>query len=202
MFAPYTDIPANLIFFNRQGPTRDIWYYELPPPEGRKKYSKTAPIQYEEFADCLSWWDNREENAQAWRIDFAKLHEVAKSKAEPFWQQAEQERQTVTEVGKQIRQLELQLNGLTELSEKAAIQDQQKELKSRQRQHEENAKTAQREGDAIYWPIYNLDIKNPHGKEALEHVPPHELVASMLAKEQDVIKLLAEIDALVNEADT
>jgi type I restriction enzyme M protein len=42
VFAPYTDIPANLIFFNRQGPTRDTWYYELPLPEGRKKYSKTA----------------------------------------------------------------------------------------------------------------------------------------------------------------
>ena len=202
VFAPYTDIPANLIFFNRQGPTRDIWYYELPPPEGRKKYSKTAPIQYEEFTDCLTWWNQREENAQAWRIDFAKLHEVAKAKAEPFWQQAEQERLAATEAGKQIRQLELQLNSLTGLSEKATLQDQQKALKARQRQHEENAKTAQREGDAIYWPIYNLDIKNPHGKEALEHVPPHELVASMLAKEQDVIKLLAEIDALVNEANT
>ncbi len=202
VFAPYTDIPANLIFFNRQGPTRDIWYYELPPPEGRKKYCKTAPIQYEEFADCLSWWNNREENAQAWRIDFAKLHEVAKAKAEPFWQQAEKERHAATEAGKQIRQLELQLNSLTELAEKAALQDRQKALKARQRQHEENAKTAQREGDAIYWPIYNLDIKNPHGKEALEHVPTHELVASMLAKEQDVIRLLAEIDALVNEAGT
>ncbi|MFZ4702130.1 MAG: type I restriction-modification system subunit M [Candidatus Methylumidiphilus sp.] len=107
VFAPYTDIPANLIFFDRQGPTRDIWYYEQPPPEGRKKYSKTAPIQYEEFASCLTWWNNREENAQAWRIDFAKLHGEAKTKAEPFWQQAEQERQAATEVGKRIRQLDL-----------------------------------------------------------------------------------------------
>src|SRR5574340_284088 len=66
VFAPYTDIPANLIFFDRTGPTRDIWYYELPLPEGRKKYSKTAPLQYEEFAVCLEWWSRRESNAQAW----------------------------------------------------------------------------------------------------------------------------------------
>ena len=33
-----------------------IWYYEQPLPEGRKQYTKTAPIQYEEFADCLAWW--------------------------------------------------------------------------------------------------------------------------------------------------
>src|SRR5690606_32660041 len=26
VFAPYTDIPANLLFFQRGGPTRDIWY--------------------------------------------------------------------------------------------------------------------------------------------------------------------------------
>jgi type I restriction enzyme M protein len=50
VFAPYTDIPANLLFFERGGPTDTIWYYELPLPEGRKKYSKTAPLQFEEFA--------------------------------------------------------------------------------------------------------------------------------------------------------
>jgi type I restriction enzyme M protein len=202
VFAPYTDIPANLIFFDRQGPTRDIWYYELPPPEGRKKYSKTAPIQYEEFADCLTWWNNREENAQAWRIDFAKLHGEAKAKAEPFWKKAEFERMTVMEAGKLIREIDSQLNSLTDPKQKLVLQNEQRTLKTRQREFEEKAKASQREGDTIYWPIYNLDIKNPHGKEALEHIPPHELVASMLAKEQDVIRLLAEIDALVNEANT
>jgi hypothetical protein len=50
VFAPYTDIPANLIFFDTTGPTKDIWYSEMPLPEGRKKYLKTAPMAYEEFA--------------------------------------------------------------------------------------------------------------------------------------------------------
>jgi type I restriction enzyme M protein len=59
VFAPYTDIPANLIFFDRSGPTRDIWFYQIPPPEGRKKYTKTKPMEYVEFADCLAWWSNR-----------------------------------------------------------------------------------------------------------------------------------------------
>ena len=123
VFAPYTDIPANLIFFDRQGPTRDIWYYELPPPEGRKKYSKTAPIQYDEFADCLAWWNNREKNAQAWRIDFAQLHGEAKTKAEPFWHQVEQERQAATEVGKQLRELDQQLTLLPQLKAKTHLTD-------------------------------------------------------------------------------
>lgn len=68
VFAPYTDIPANLLFFDRNGPTEHVWYYEIPLPEGRKKYSKTAPMQSEEFADCLAWWNDREEGPQAWKL--------------------------------------------------------------------------------------------------------------------------------------
>lgn len=73
VFAPYTDIPANLLFFDRNGSTGDIWFYELPMPAGRKKYSKTAPLQYEEFADCLAWWNDREEGQQAWKTTAAKV---------------------------------------------------------------------------------------------------------------------------------
>lgn len=73
VFAPYTDIPANLLFFDRKSATRDIWFYELPTPEGRKKYSKTASLQFEEFADCLSWWKDRTECPQAWKTTAAEI---------------------------------------------------------------------------------------------------------------------------------
>ena len=68
VFAPYTSIPTNLLFFDRSGPTKDIWYYEQPLPEGRKQYTKTMPLQYEEFAPCLSWWPNRDETDCAWKV--------------------------------------------------------------------------------------------------------------------------------------
>ena len=55
VFAPYTSIPTNLLFFDRSHPTEDVWYYEQPLPEGRKNYTKTQPIQFEEFAGCLAW---------------------------------------------------------------------------------------------------------------------------------------------------
>ncbi len=73
VFAPYTPIPTNLLFFDRSGPTKDIWYYEQPPPEGRKNYTKTAPIQYEEFADCLAWWKKRKETDRAWKAKAADV---------------------------------------------------------------------------------------------------------------------------------
>ena len=68
VFAPYTPIPTNLLFFDRTGPTKHIWYYEQPSPEGRKNYTKTSPIQFEEFAPCVAWWKKREGNERAWKV--------------------------------------------------------------------------------------------------------------------------------------
>jgi type I restriction enzyme M protein len=73
VFAPYTDIPSNLLFFDKTGRTKEIWYYEVPAPEGRKKYSKTKPIRYEEFADCQAWWTARTANGRAWRVPVADI---------------------------------------------------------------------------------------------------------------------------------
>ncbi|MBI2717200.1 MAG: SAM-dependent DNA methyltransferase [Rhizobiales bacterium] len=123
VFAPYTDIPANLLFLERGGPTKSIWYYELPLPEGRKKYSKTAPLQFEEFARVLAWWNAREEGPQAWQVSAA---DIAASG-------------------------------------------------------------------------YNLDRKNPTAKAGLEHANPKDLIASMRGHEAEVMRLLSEIETLVNE---
>ncbi|HZQ42355.1 MAG TPA: class I SAM-dependent DNA methyltransferase [Acidobacteriaceae bacterium] len=73
VFAPYTDIPTNILFFDRSGPTEDVWYYEQPLPEGRKKYSKTQPLQFDEFKDCIAWWTERKENDQAWKVSAIEL---------------------------------------------------------------------------------------------------------------------------------
>lgn len=73
VFAPYTDIPSNILFFEHGKPTSDIWYYELLPPEERKKYSKTRPIQLEEFDPIKAWWKKRVENENAWKINIKDI---------------------------------------------------------------------------------------------------------------------------------
>jgi type I restriction enzyme M protein len=73
VFAPYTSIPTNLLFFDRSHPTEEVWYYEQPLPNGRKNYTKTQPIQFEEFAGCLEWWSKREENDRAWKVPVSEL---------------------------------------------------------------------------------------------------------------------------------
>jgi type I restriction enzyme M protein len=77
VFAPYTLIPSNVLFFERgtQGP---VWFYELTAPEGRKNYTKTKPMRFEEFADCQAWWGGNErvdrvENEHAWQVPLEQL---------------------------------------------------------------------------------------------------------------------------------
>jgi len=76
VFAPYTDIATNVIFFDTAKATSEIWYYEQPQPEGRKKYSKTAPITYTELQPCLDWWNERDENEYAWKVVASELLRV------------------------------------------------------------------------------------------------------------------------------
>jgi type I restriction enzyme M protein len=73
VFAPYTGILTNILFFDRSGPTKEVWYYEQPLPEGRKNYTKTQPMQFDEFKDCIGWWAKRGENDQAWKVSAKEL---------------------------------------------------------------------------------------------------------------------------------
>ena len=68
VFNPYTGIKTNLLFFTKGEPTREVWFYEHPYPEGYKSYSKTKPIRIEEFDQEKQWWENREEGPYSWKV--------------------------------------------------------------------------------------------------------------------------------------
>lgn len=61
VFAPYTSITTNIIFFDKTHPTKETWFYRLDMPDGYKNFSKTKPMKLEHFQPVLDWWDNREE---------------------------------------------------------------------------------------------------------------------------------------------
>ncbi len=125
VFEPYTPIQTNLLFFDRSGPTEMIWYYEQPLPDGRKKYTKTNPLQYDELADLLKWFKSakRQENAHAWKV---KARGILS-------------------------------NGC------------------------------------------NLDLKNPRGAEALEHLPPEQIAESIAEKNLRIGEIIEEIKAALAE---
>lgn len=61
VFAPYTSITTNILFFDNTHPTNETWYYRMDMPEGYKHFSKTKPITIEHFAPVIEWWNNRKE---------------------------------------------------------------------------------------------------------------------------------------------
>ncbi len=73
VFSPYTSIKTNLLFFTKGEPTRDIWYYEHPYPDGAKSYSKTKPMRIEEFESEKKWWRKRKENDSAWKVSLEEI---------------------------------------------------------------------------------------------------------------------------------
>ena len=61
VFAPYTSITTNLLFFDNTESTKEIWFYRLDMPDGYKNFSKTKPMTLEHFALANEWWDDRKE---------------------------------------------------------------------------------------------------------------------------------------------
>lgn len=76
VFSPYTGITTNLLFFDKTGPTKEVWFYEHQLPNGYKNYTKTKPIRLEEFTPEIEWWNTRIENDFAWKIS---LEDILKS---------------------------------------------------------------------------------------------------------------------------
>lgn len=73
VFAPYTSIQTNVLFFTKGRPTKDVWYYEHPYPPGAKSYNKTKPMRIEEFDIEKAWWTNRRESERAWKVSIADI---------------------------------------------------------------------------------------------------------------------------------
>lgn len=59
VFAPYTPIATNILFFDKTGPTKETWFYRIDLPEGYKAFSKTKPMRLEHFAPVTAWWNAR-----------------------------------------------------------------------------------------------------------------------------------------------
>ncbi|MDQ3844457.1 MAG: type I restriction-modification system subunit M [Bacteroidota bacterium] len=73
VFAPYTGIKTNLLFFEKGEPTKEVWYFEHPYPEGVKSYNKTRPINSKEFDLERTWWHHRVENGYAWKVSAEEI---------------------------------------------------------------------------------------------------------------------------------
>ncbi|WP_281492558.1 N-6 DNA methylase [Leptospira bourretii] len=68
VFSPYTGINTNLLFFEKGGPTKQVWFFEHPYPPGYKSYSRSKPLTIGEFDLEKKWWNKRKETEFAWKV--------------------------------------------------------------------------------------------------------------------------------------
>jgi type I restriction enzyme M protein len=80
VFAPYTNIKTNILFFTKGSPTKDIWFYDQQLPAGVKAYNKTKPMKVSDLDDLADWWcksegnyKSRQENTQAWKVNLVEI---------------------------------------------------------------------------------------------------------------------------------
>ncbi len=187
VFAPYTTIKTNLLFFTKGSVVDDgsehfhtdtIWFYEHPYPAGYKSYSKTKPIRLEEFKPEQEWWGDeandfadRVENEFAWKVDFKAKREQAEAAAAPYWQRAEDLNNESAKLEGEANDLRKSLVGTVDAAYREKIDAQIVELRAQAEPLRLQARDAQAAGDRIYWPIFNLDIKNPNTPEEETHNP-------------------------------
>ena len=77
VFAPYTSITTNILFFDKSKKTENVWFYRVDMPNGYKHFSKTKPMKVEHFSDCVVWWNDRKEIQDTETETFkAKLYSV------------------------------------------------------------------------------------------------------------------------------
>jgi type I restriction enzyme M protein len=78
VFSPYTGINTNILFFEKGGATKDVWFFKHPYPEGYKSYSRSKPLTIGEFDLEKKWWGGatrkgRKTNEYAWKMSVQEL---------------------------------------------------------------------------------------------------------------------------------
>jgi type I restriction enzyme M protein len=80
VFSPYTSISTNILFFEKGAPTKEVWFFQHPYPEGYKSYSRSRPLTIAEFDREKSWWGGPERKGRktseyAWKVSAKALVE-------------------------------------------------------------------------------------------------------------------------------
>lgn len=206
VFNPYTGIKTNILFFTKGTPTKEIWFYEHPYPEGVKNYNKTKPMKFEEFQTEIAWWGSeadgfaaREETEHAWKVDFVALRSDAEAKAKPHWDEAEKFTVQASSIKEAVisKKAEHKQEEDTKAKQvlKKALTTLEKELEAKQSE----ARQAQQAGDALFFAIYNLDVKNPH-VDAIESLDPDQLLAEYSKQQTEIQALRDQLKTILNEA--
>ena len=74
VFAPYTSITTNILFFDKTESTKEIWYYDVPLPEGYRSFSKTKPFKSIHLDGVRKWWNDRnKEDLNSYKVSIDEV---------------------------------------------------------------------------------------------------------------------------------
>jgi len=140
VFAPYTSIATNILFFDNERAedapegyaTKETWFYRLDMPEGYKHFSKTRPMQLSHFQSVYDWWNNRteivsedgNEKSRCFSVEdllamdcnfdqckFPKEEEEVLRPDELLAQYHEEYEMLTTEIDKRLEEIQMELSG-------------------------------------------------------------------------------------------
>ena len=70
VFLPYSGVKTNVLFFDRNGSTSDIYYYEVNTPY---KLTKNKPILFDHFKEFLDCWSDRKLTENSWIVNLSDV---------------------------------------------------------------------------------------------------------------------------------
>lgn len=104
-------------------------------------------------------------------MDFKTKREQAESPAKPHWDRFEQLGNEASALDNRIRDLRESIKGVSDAKLRQPVEAEIDALRAQAETLRLQARDAQAAGDRLYWPIYNLDLKNPNAPEEVSHEP-------------------------------
>ena len=188
VFLPYSGVKTNIIFFDRNGSTSEIYYYEVNPPY---KLTKNKPLNYGHFKDFLECWKDKKITKNSWIVNLDEKIKTAQKKAEPYEKLLKTHQTKLTNIKNKIKNLKKTKENKEKLDKLKA------EAKKEQKLINENNKKVKE----ILYSVYDLSAKNPNNIEVIEYKAPAELIEDIKKNSNEINVLMNEIEEILKGKD-
>lgn len=119
VFLPYSGVKTNVLFFERNGGTSDVWYYECEPEQ---KLTKNKPITDSHLAEFVELYKTRATTERSWTVPVSKFAEDYDLSAKNPAKQKDAEHLAPSEILQQIRAKEKLVSSLLDEIENLLVE--------------------------------------------------------------------------------
>lgn len=72
VFKPYAGVATAILIFQKGGPTKSVWFYEMTA-DGFSLSDTRTPVEENDIPDILQKWPKREEGVHSFRVSREEL---------------------------------------------------------------------------------------------------------------------------------